>query len=81
LTWHDTAWHIYGVEKKTRTEAEAIADILAMLYQRVRDAERYYQSTQRDFPLGSVERREGREVMTETREAYNAVRAIAETVN
>lgn len=65
---------------KTRTETEAIADIRAALYQRMRTAENHYEFTQRTFPIGSPERREAREVMMETREAYSTVRAIAESV-
>jgi hypothetical protein len=65
---------------KTRTAAEAIADILAALYQRMHNAERHYEFAQRTFPVGSPERREAREVLMETKEAYSAVKAIAETV-
>lgn len=67
--------------EKVRTAPEAIDDIRAALYQRMRTAERHYGFAQENFPVGSPERREAREVMMETREAYSTVRAIAETVD
>lgn len=65
--------------EKTRTEAEAIADIRAALCSRMHAAERFYNEAQRHFRVGSPERREARAVLEESKVAYSVVKQIAET--
>ena len=80
MTHGGTVWHTLGMTK-TRTEAEAITDILAALHRRVRTAEWDYGQARKLYPAGSVYRRETRAALEEALEASIAAQRIAETVN